>query len=187
MAKNPQVAVDSSGALTNEQAELFALHVADGLGIPEAWRAAGPNNENSASSLIRRKYFQNHPLWLARVEQLQAEREALGHDKYFGHAIWMIHEVFRFSRAQGDLSGMRDAAKMRLQVAMKTYAPPEADLPEPQDPETPLPEPKEPVKAANVGAPSVQSPQSSTKHEKMRADLIARGIKSAPISADEDA
>lgn len=187
MAMMPTLALDESGAITNERAELFALHVADGVMVFDAWRAAGPNNENTSTSLKTRKFFQAHPLWQARVERLKAERAALGEDRQWGQATWMVNEVFRMGRAQRDLGAMREAAKMRLQIAMKTWIPPEPEPPEAKPEEPAAEAPKEPEKPANVGAPLVQSPQSVSKQSEIRRKLLDKGLKTQPIPVEEDA
>lgn len=189
--KPPALSRDDSGALSNEKAELFALAVAEGTEPSRAWSECWPANENSGASLQLRKHYQGNPLWIERVEQLKAERIALEADKHWGTATWMINECFRVARATRDLAAMRDSAKMRLQVAMKTYVPPQSspqEAPEtPDADETTETAPKEPEKPNNVGAPTVKSPQSSTQQSLMRQKLIESGLKNAPKPVEEDA
>lgn len=178
------IALDESGAIAHEKGELFAINVAAGQTVQKAWLGSGDKTENSGQSLLLRKHFEQNALWQARVAELKAERDHLAEDPIWGMATWMVHEVFRFGRAQADLGAMREAAKMRLQIAMKT-APP---APEPPIEPEPAPiAPQEPEKTANVGAPLVQSPQSVSRQSELRAKLLTKGVKNLPIPVEEDA
>lgn len=178
--KLPKFECDASGAILHKQAEMFAMALADGKEVTDAWVDAGGKNVGT-SHAYRKLWFEND-VFQARVEQLKTTRLALLADERWGFPRWMVQQAFRYAQAKGDHTAMAQAAKMGIELERaanpRPFGRPAAEKPDEEAENTETP--------GKVGRPAKENPQTKRNAEEIRRNLMSRGLQIAPISVDED-
>lgn len=166
-----KVVLNEHGAIANGNTEQFALMLADGIKVPDAWKTLGHTNDKS--SYRYRTSITRHPIFKQRVQDLMEEKAAIREaGGPFAEAEIAIRTCYQTARAQNDLSQMAAMARLMFQMADK-QAPGSGKGVDPD------------AAPRGPGRPTIESPQTKGSPSGLRTRLLELGRPAPPQNQAE--